>query len=332
MKNNQKIEDFLMSLIESKIQGNWEKPWIVNEVLSMNFFNKRFYDVSGVNAVILPLYASIHGFRFSKWATFNQIKKAGYTLQKGAKGCIVVFWKIIEVKKENGEVENVPLLRFYYVFNIENIVNDDGESIADTILRKAKEGNEEMYKGLKFSLTSNTPEIKEIETDCACYFTSYDRIQLPFRHTFKNIDYFTHVLLHELAHSTGNKERTGREERIMSLNLKKDEAYALEEIIADFSASYLCSFFALEQNAELLRNNAAIYARGWNSLLDAFNVNNKMLSYFIFKEVKNCVSYMVKNYMEVEGDEELKKALAVVADMNVVDDVNDDVGKDIEEI
>lgn len=59
---------------------------------------------------------------------------------------------------------------------------------------------------------------------------------------------------------------------------------------------------------------------------------NKMLSYFIFKEVKNSVSYMVKNYMEVEGDEELKKALAVVADMNDVDDVNDDVGKDIEEI
>lgn len=331
MKTKEKVEDFLKSLIESKIQGNWEKPWIANDVLSMNYFSKRVYDVTGVNAFILPLEASLRGFRFSKWATFNQIKKAGYTLQKGAKGSIVVFWKMIEVnKEENGEVEFVPLLKFYYVFNIENIVNDEGESIADAILRKAKEENEEMYKGLKFSLT-NTPEIKEIETDCACYYVSSDSIQLPFRHTFKNIDYFTHVLLHELAHSTEKKERTGREERIKSLNLKKDEAYALEEIIADFSASYLCSFFSLEQNAELLRNNAAIYAKGWNSLLDAFNEKNKMLSYFIFKEVKNCVSYMVKNYMEVEGDEELKRALAVVADMSDVDAVND-VGNDIEEI
>lgn len=330
MKTNKKIEDFLKSLIESKIQGDWEKPWVAKDVLSMNFFSKHVYDVSGVNAFILPLVASCSGFRFSKWATFNQIKKAGYSLQKGANGCIVVFWKIIEVNKGE-EVENVPLLRYYYVFNIENIVNDKGESIADAILRKAKEENEAMYKGLKFSLT-NTPEIKEIETDCACYSPSLDIVQLPFRHTFKNIDYFTHVLLHELAHSTEGKERTGRKERIEALNLKKDEAYALEEIIADFSASYLCSFFALDQNAELLRNNAAIYAKGWNSLLDAFNEKNKMLSYFIFKEVKNSVSYMVKNYMEVEGDEELKKALAVVADMNDVDDVNDDVGKDIEEI
>jgi hypothetical protein len=40
-------------------------------------------------------------------------------LQQGEKACPVVFWKQLEVtEKETQEAEKIPMMRFYFVFNV----------------------------------------------------------------------------------------------------------------------------------------------------------------------------------------------------------------------
>ena len=56
-----------------------------------------------------------------EYATFKQIKEAGGKVKKGSKPYIVVFWKWLEKgDEESGEVQKIPFLRYYRVFEINN--------------------------------------------------------------------------------------------------------------------------------------------------------------------------------------------------------------------
>ena len=54
-----------------------------------------------------------------EYATFKQIKEAGGKVKKGEKSHLVVFWKMMKFEDEETEEEkNVPLLRYYRVFEV----------------------------------------------------------------------------------------------------------------------------------------------------------------------------------------------------------------------
>ena len=80
---------------------------------------------------LLAFTAFAKGYGSSYWLTFNQAKERGGAVRKGEKSSMVVFWKQFEVKnKETGEPEMAFVLRYYNVFNAEQV---DGIEIPDAV-------------------------------------------------------------------------------------------------------------------------------------------------------------------------------------------------------
>src|SRR3984885_14342202 len=85
----------------------------------------------GVNVFLLAFTAFAKGYGSSYWLTFNQAKERGGNVRKGEKSSMVVFWKQYETTdKETGQPTKVPVMRYYNVFNAEQL---EGIEIPDAV-------------------------------------------------------------------------------------------------------------------------------------------------------------------------------------------------------
>src|SRR5882724_6484234 len=103
-------------IIELLDQGTipWQKPW-TEAGIPANLLSKRPY--RGVN---LWLLLSLN-YERNLFLTWDQLKKIGGSVKQGEHGHVVVFWKTVKKNDslENKTQKNVPLLRYYKVFAIE---------------------------------------------------------------------------------------------------------------------------------------------------------------------------------------------------------------------
>ena len=87
----------------------WEKPWIASGNCVAHTTGKPY---SLLNQMLLG--------RPGEYLTFNQCQKEGGKVKKGEKAHMVVFWKWIEEKDpETEEVKQIPFLRYFNVFHID---------------------------------------------------------------------------------------------------------------------------------------------------------------------------------------------------------------------
>jgi len=94
----------------------WQQPWASATGLPRNLFSQRPY--RGINIWLLTAM----GYASPFWATFNQIKTAGGSVQKGEYGVPVVFWKVYDREDpETGDQEKRFVLRYFTVFNAAQI-------------------------------------------------------------------------------------------------------------------------------------------------------------------------------------------------------------------
>jgi antirestriction protein ArdC len=110
-KPYQVITDRILALLD---QGTvpWQQPWEPATGLPRNLFSRRPY--RGINVWLLTAM----GYTSPFWATFNQVKTAGGTVRKGARGVPVVFWKVYDKEDpETGDEEQRFVLRYFTVFN-----------------------------------------------------------------------------------------------------------------------------------------------------------------------------------------------------------------------
>ena len=91
----------------------WHRPWDASTEWPQNLFGKNRY--GGVNVFVLLAL----NYKSPFWLTYRQAIGLGGQVRKGEKACPVVFWKILEItNRKTGEVEAVPYLRYYFVFNV----------------------------------------------------------------------------------------------------------------------------------------------------------------------------------------------------------------------
>ena len=98
-------------IIEQMEQGiiPWQKPWISNSKAISHATGKPY---SLLNQLMLG--------RPGEYLTFKQCQEAGGKVKRGEKASMVVFWKFIEQEdEETGEKKEVPFLRYYNVFHID---------------------------------------------------------------------------------------------------------------------------------------------------------------------------------------------------------------------
>ena len=93
----------------------------------------------------------------------------------------------------------------------------------------------------------------------AFYSPATDCVTLPPRELFISGEEETCTLLHECSHASGSRKRLNRKSVTEAATFGSPE-YGLEELVAEFSAAYLCA--EAEISAAVLKNQAA-YIQGW---------------------------------------------------------------------
>ncbi|MGQ1787491.1 ArdC family protein [Saccharicrinis sp. GN24d3] len=257
--NERIIEEFENGIVP------WRKPWKNFDgsgdfVPPQNFISRIPY--KGINFVLL-----LNRFEQPYYLTFNQIKSLGGKIIKGEKSFPVVFWKPVdhEIKDKDGNIEldRTYIFRYYKVFNITQTTGIDYEPVGlveniDELKFDRIQRAEDIIKGYK-----DGPRIFYGGND-AYYYPATDQIHIPEPKCFDNPESFFSVLFHEASHSVGHPSRLNRK-GIAEVNHSDDHELSYEELIAEFSASYLCGHCGIHETT--IKENVA-YIHNWLSVLN----------------------------------------------------------------
>lgn len=233
----------------------WKKPW--TGIRSGAYSRSTGKPYSILNQMLL--------MKPGEYLTYKQAQAAGGTIKKGEKSQIVVFWKPLEVTKENGDgsstKEMIPILKYYNVFHI-----DQCEGVkprfAQEDFRPVNPITEAEAVLSGYSERSGC-SIRNERQDRAFYRPSTDCIVLPMREQFPQIAEYYSTAFHEATHSTGH---TSRLNRLNTSAFFGSEDYSKEELIAEMGSAILMNELGIE-TPDTFRNSAA-YIQGWLKALE----------------------------------------------------------------
>lgn len=213
----------------------------------------------GINVFLLALTAWYAGYSSSYWITFKQAKERGGNVKQGEKGSLAIFWKWYE--KENpdtAEVDRLPVLRHYRVFNAEQ-----GDGIDAPDLATEEELNDFAPIERCEAIIAGFPDCPPIEHGgkAACYVPNDDKIKIAKPERFVSGEDYYATLFHECGHSTGHERRLNRErDREVGAHIFGTPEYGKEELVAEMSAAFLCAHAGI--SPPTIENTAA-YIDGW---------------------------------------------------------------------
>lgn len=286
-------QDKLNSSIEKLIEkvetaGSWTKPFKQAIMNGMPANYKSHEEYKGANVFMLWMEAIEKNYQTNYWLTFKQCTSLKGKVLKGEKGTPIFFFKPLQFKEEmenvkTGENElvtkTIPMLKMYYVFNIEQTDIKLPEVQADKPLPIIE-------KASNFFNKLNYIEIKGALSPY--YSPMLDYIGMPNKDLFINIGEYYSTLGHEYIHSTGH---TNRLDRTMS---QKQKEYAYEELIAEIGSAYLMAHLGIED--EGVQDNSSAYLKGWLKALK----NDKKILWKASSEAFKAFTYLTKYIEEKE--------------------------------
>jgi antirestriction protein ArdC len=236
----------------------WRKPWKGEKAspadTAISYTSRRAYSL--INQWLL---GGVPG----EYLTFNEVKKLGGSVKKGAKAGMVIFYTKASYTKKNDEGEDevvtYPLLKYYHVFHIdqcegirsktkpEEVVEIETDGYADAIIADyiAREG-------IKFQ--------NDKHSDRAFYCPATDEVVVPMVSQYAEVAEYYSTTFHELTHSTGKATRCNREDEKRGSHFG-NEQYSREELVAEIGASMLCSRTGVA--IEKAFRNSVAYIQSW---------------------------------------------------------------------
>lgn len=252
MRNiHKEISDKIVAAME---QGKlpWIKPWsgMGGANMPRNAVTRRAY--SGANVPLLWLASEANGYTSNRWLTYKQAQELGGNIRKGEKATMVVYASTFERMNDKGEKENIPFLKAYSVFALEQC---DG---LEAMIEKPKALNPDQRDAETDAfLASTLADIRHGEGR-AYYRHADDFIMLPPFEAFKSGVGYYETALHELVHWSGHESRCNRQfgKRF------GDKAYAAEELVAELGAAFMCAEFGYDAVTQ-----HAAYIQSWIDML-----------------------------------------------------------------
>ena len=224
----------------------WKKPWIASGNAISRATGKPY---SLLNQMILG--------RGGEYVTFAQCQKEGGKVRKGEKSQMVVFWKFIEQEdEETHEKKQVPFLRYYNVFHIDQCEGLEAKHMAAA--EGTAEPDEKAEEIIAAYVNRSGVRMIHMEGERAFYQPSSDCVTLPLLSQFAETAEYYSTAFHELTHSTGHASRLNRLHQTAFFG---SEAYSKEELVAEIGAAALVNHAGLETSSSF-RNNAA-YIQSW---------------------------------------------------------------------
>lgn len=251
-------------IIQSLEKGNlkWLCPWGVNHQAG-NISRPLRHDgtpYSGINVIMLWLSSMESGFYNPLWLTYKQASEMGANVKKGAKGSLVVYanklQKTVTNKEGEEEVETIPFMKGYTVFNAEQI-----EGLPQHYYATAASSNKDSRLEDIEKFFSNTKANVQHGGNIACYVPSQDLVRMPEFGFFQNKEGYYSTLAHEMAHWTRHESRLNRD---FGRKRFGDEGYAMEELVAEISAAFLCAELNITPE---IREDHAAYVESWLRVL-----------------------------------------------------------------
>jgi antirestriction protein ArdC len=261
MKINEVYEKVTTAIIEQLENGiiPWQAEWFRGEAPVNWLADKTQYPTGkpygGYNSFSLRFDMNLRGWTDHRFAGFNQIKKAGGKINKGAKAVYVMY---VNEKREEPEVEGEQGKLLYIkcgtrpVFNIAAQTTGIELPPLDT-------------KTTEFEPIAAAEKIVESYKDCppitrkgtaAYYIPKKDSVNVPEH--FHSMEAYYGTLFHELAHSTGHESRLARPGVVGKATFYSKD-YGKEELVAELSAVMLAGKCGLDVNID----NHAAYVAGW---------------------------------------------------------------------
>ena len=230
----------------------WHKPWIANGKAVSHATGKAY---SLLNQLMLG--------RPGEYLTFKQCQAAGGKVKKGAKSSMVVFWKWIEQEdEETGEKKEVPFLRYYNVFHIDQCEGITAKHTTEAAFPDGAEVLEAAQEIVYDYLGRTGVKLSHTEGDQAFYRPSTDEVVLPIRKQFVSTAEYYSTVFHELTHSTGHPSRLNRLARPSFFGT---EDYSKEELVAEIGAATLVNHVGLETGSSI--RNSSAYIQNWLKVL-----------------------------------------------------------------
>ena len=292
----QQVTNQLIEILTNHKNLDYSCNWTPSEVMAKNVVTGRSYN--GFNQLYLSFVASRH-YNFNRWITYLQGKNANATVKKGEHARIVTFWKrkyyrkashkdvtsLVEEMIASGEgiptdVIEMPFLRYYNVFNVEQF-----ENLPEHFL--APENNQafsELEKDAKAEeFIRQTGASIQYKSGNSCFYVPVkDKIVLCRPEQFKGKEAYYSVLFHELGHWTGHSTRMNREIN----NVFGSVEYAFEELIAEFFSAFLSAHNGFTSR---ITNNAA-YIESWLTALE----NDKKFAIMASSRAQKAVNFVTE--------------------------------------
>lgn len=254
----QTLTDQIVAAIEAGAP-RFEMPWHRGHPRPVNVASGNRY--RGINVLALWVAQEARGYASGTWGTYRQWQAQGAQVRKGERASTVVFYKDVE---RDEEADGEPGRRAFVavasgVFNAEQV---SGHTAPET---GAPVDPVQVLDRVEAFVTATGARV-ETRGQSACYSPHQDRILMPPRDRFVGsatsspTEAYYSTLLHELTHWTGHPTRLNRSLK----NRFGTEAYAMEELVAELGAAFLCADLAVSL---VPRPDHAAYLQGWLTVL-----------------------------------------------------------------
>lgn len=291
------VAESIISALESGNTPAWRKTWTATGTMPMSLSSKKPY--RGTNSLLLMFATMAGGYSSMWWGTYKQIEAMGGKIRKGEKSTPVVLWKPTETVREDGTVKKGAMMRYFNVFNSEQAdweegtapTNPESKERTDVEIIETAQSVMDAYFG-----KDGAPSLA-FGGGRAYYSPSKDAIQLPTQASFEGDAEFYSTAFHEMAHSTGHKDRL-RREGVIESHYFGDALYSEEELVAEFTATFLCAETGI---APSTIENSTAYIAGW---LKALKNDPKMLTKSASQAQKACDYILGRTPAKVEETEE----------------------------
>jgi antirestriction protein ArdC len=215
----------------------------------------------GVNVLMLWATAIEKGYSCPIWMTYKQAAERGGQVRKGEKGSLVVFANRITrtVTDDKGDAveTEIPFMKGYTVFNAEQIDGLPGHFYAAALPADPDVARLDAVDRF-FAATGATVRHGG---DRAYYSIDRDAVQMPDMRSFRDSENYYATLAHEMTHWTRHPSRLDR-----NLGGKRfgDAGYAMEELVAEIGAAFLCADLGITPET---REDHAAYSGTWLKVL-----------------------------------------------------------------
>jgi len=217
-------------------------------------------------------WLSMMGGRFESptWLTKKQTEERGGVIQEDQldRFANVIYWNWVKKEDENtGKKSTYPLLRSFRVWNVGQCEGVEDTSSPDSVSEPTDMSGTEVAQklvddfiqpgnpdGPKFTHGGNQP----------CYIPPEDAVRVPHPDEFTDASAYFATVFHELGHATGHTSRLKRKSVNRAAKFRSHE-YAREELVAEFTASFLCGISGLQRKDTV--ENAAAYIQSWKKAL-----------------------------------------------------------------